>query len=609
MTDAQAHRGPDGGQVWTAPGVGLGHRRLAIARIAGDAQPMLSRDKQLAITSDGEIFNPSGIRSDLEALGHVFDTASDGELILAAWRQWGPGCLARLDGTFAFALFDAAAQTLFLARDRLGVKPLHHALLSDGSLAFASELKGLLAHPLLRRVPSPQAVEDYLALGYIPDDACLIAGVRKLPAGHCLLARRGRPMPEPVAWWDVDFRRRAKGSAATLGHDLIGHMREAVRSRMVADVPPGAFLSGRVGSSAVIAFMAETSRRAIETISVGFGAPDHEAALIAERFATRHRSRTVAAADLDPIDSLAEALGEPFADPSALAAYGACALARERVMVALSGAGADEVFAGNPRYRLLVAGDRMRRLVPRRARGLLGRIGTSSEEAYAGAVAVVPSELRARLYAPHLHALLQGHRAEDRYISAMRSAPAGDALARAQYADLKIRLPGDILARMDRIGMAVGLETRLPLLDRRLVEFAAALPSHMRLRRGAGKWLMRQALDGILPDAILRGREPDFAAPVGAWFRGPLADRAAAIAHSPTFAELGWFDAAAIARIAADHRSGRSDHGHLLWQLMMLEKSLQRLFAIGTSSAPYTASTKYSPSGGALKPKAVRSRA
>ena len=636
MTDLLAHRGPDGSGIWTAPGVGFGHRRLSIIDLEGGAQPMLTRDGQLSITFNGEIYNFKDIRADLEKSGHVFHTSSDTEVILAAWRQWGPGCLSRLHGMFAFALFDAGAQTLFLARDRLGVKPLHYAELSDGSLIFASELKGLFAHPLLRRSPDPRAIEDYLAFGYVPDDACVVAGVKKLPAGHCLLVRRGRPMPEPVSWWDLDFRKRTKGSAEKLSHDLIGHMREAVRSRMIADVPLGAFLSGGVDSSAVVAFMAEASRTGVETCSIGFDAADHDetryAVLVAQRFATSHRSRTVASADFDLIDTLADAFDEPFADASALATYRVCELAREKVTVALSGDGADEAFAGYRRYRLYAAEERVRGLVPEGARSALGRIGdlypkldwapqifraktslqaigASSEEAYARAVGVTPPETRARLYSPALRALLQGHRAEDRYVLTMRAAPAEDALSRAQYADLKIWLPGDILTKVDRTSMAVSLEAREPLLDHHLVEFAAGLAPGMRLRRGTGKWLMKQALDGILPHEILHRRKMGFVTPISAWFRGPLAPQAAAIAHSPAFAELGWFDTAAIARIAADHRSGRSDHGRLLWQLMMLEKSLQRLFAIGVSSPGYTASTKYSPSGGALKPKAARSRA
>ncbi|WP_324750311.1 XrtA/PEP-CTERM system amidotransferase [Sphingomonas sp. LY54] len=618
MSDVLAHRGPDGSGVWTAPGVGLGHRRLSIIDLAGGAQPMATPDDRVAVTYNGEIYNFREVRAELEAKGHVFRTDSDTEVILAAWREWGPDCLSRFNGMFAFALYDAAADALFLARDRLGVKPLFYAELADGALVFASELKGLLAHPLMRAGPNPQAVDDFLAYGYVPDDISIVVGVRKLPAGHHLLVRRGRRVPQPSSWWDLDFSQPSGAKADILAEELTDHMREAVRSRMVADVPLGAFLSGGVDSSAVVAFMAEASRSAVETCSIGFDQADHDetkyAAQVAERFATRHRARIVAADDFALIDTLAAAFDEPFADASALATYRVAELAREKVKVALSGDGADEAFAGYRRYRLFAAEERLRGLLPQGAGRALGRLGDawpkldwaprpfrakttlqalgkSAGEAYAEAVGVTPPALRQRLYAPGFRSALQGHRAEDRYVRAMENAPASDALSRAQYADLKIWLPGDILTKVDRTSMAVGLEAREPLLDHRLVEFAARVPAGMRLRRGSGKWLMKRSLARYLPDEILHRRKMGFVTPVSAWFRGPLAGEAAGIARGSALAETGWFDEAAIARVAADHRAGRADHGRLLWQLLMLDRSLQRLFGLGSSSG-YSAAAK-----------------
>jgi asparagine synthase (glutamine-hydrolysing) len=635
MCDVLAHRGPDGSGVWTAPGVGLGHRRLSIIDLEGGAQPMLTPDERVAVTYNGEIYNFLEVKAELEGRGHAFRTDSDTEVILAGWRQWGPDCLSRFNGMFALALYDSDRDTLFLARDRLGVKPLFYAELPDGALIFASELKGLLAHPLFRRTLNPQAIEDYFALGYVPDDASIVAGVKKLPAGHFLLLQRGHPVPQPVRWWDVDFSNPSGASASSLGEELVERLRAAVRSRMIADVPLGAFLSGGVDSSAVVAFMAEASRSAVETCSIGFDQPDLDetryAAMVAERFATNHRSRTVASDDFSLIDTLVDSFDEPFADASALATYRVSELAREKVTVALSGDGADEAFAGYRRHRFFAAEERVRGMVPagaRRAIGALGDlypkldwapqflrakttlqgIGRSSGEAYADGVGVTGAALRSRLYRPGFKAALQGHRAEDRYVEAMRDAPATDALSRAQYADLKIWLPGDILTKVDRTSMAVSLEAREPLLDHRLVEFAARLPANMRLRGGSGKWLMKKALGRYLPHEILHRRKMGFVTPISAWFRGPLAAEAEAVARGSALAELGWFDESAIARIAADHRSGKAEHGRLLWQLLMLDKSLQRLFGLGASPS-YTASTKYSPSGGALKPRAARSRA
>lgn len=609
MADALAHRGPDAAGVWTAPGVGLGHRRLAIIDLDTGDQPMASEDGRITVVFNGEIYNFREIRRDLETLGHVFRTASDTEVILHGWRQWGAACLDRFNGMFAFALHDADQAMLFLARDRLGVKPLHYAELSDGSLIFASEIKGLLVHPLFRRAPDFGAVDDYLGLGYVPDDACILAGVKKLPAGHHLSIRRGRPLPAPAGWWDISFADRATGSAAALEEELVGHLREGVRSRMIADVPLGAFLSGGVDSSSVVALMAEASRAAVRTCSIGFDEADHDetrhARLVAERFVTEHRERIVSVDDFALIDTLVAAFDEPFADASALPTYRLCELAREGVTVALSGDGADEAFAGYRRHLFQAGEERVRRLIPRglrepifgglgrvypkldwaprplRARATLAALGRSGEDAYAEAVGVTPRPLRHRLYAPAAARLLGGHRAEDRYVAAMRSAPARDPIDRAQYADLKIWLPGDILTKIDRTSMAVGLETREPLLDHRLVEFAARLPARMRLRGRTGKWLMKRAMRRYLPDEILYRPKQGFVTPISAWFRGPLGTQAAAIAHGSALAETGWFAADAIERVAAEHRSGRVEHGRLLWQLLMLDKALGRLFGIG----------------------------
>ena len=621
MADVLAHRGPDGSGVWTGPGVGLGHRRLSIIDLETGDQPMRSAGGELVLSYNGEIYNFRELRAELEAAGHRFATASDTEVVLASWRQWGPACLSRFNGMFAFALYDAEEDCLFLARDRLGVKPLHFATLPDGALIFASELKGLLAHPRLRREPDARAVEDFLGLGYVPDDACLVAGVRKLAAGHYLLVRRGRAVPAPVRWWDVDFSSPSSAKAAVLEEELVERMREAVRSRMVADVPLGAFLSGGVDSSAVVAFMAEASRAAVETCSIGFDSADHDetafARIVAERFATHHRTRSVDADDFSLLDTLSEAFDEPFADASAIGTYRVSELARERVKVALSGDGADEAFAGYRRYRLFAAEEQARRRLPRGMRSALGAVGDvypkldwaprflrakttlvalgrSSGEAYADAVSATSFAVRSRFYATHFMQALQGHRAETRYVEAMRDAPAGDALSRAQYADLKIWLPGDILTKVDRTSMAVSLEAREPLLDHRLVEFAARLPARMRLKGGSGKWLMKQALRRYLPAEILDRTKMGFVTPVSAWFRGPLAGEAAAVARSPALAELGWFEMPAIARIAEEHRSGRVEHGRLLWQLLMLDRSLRRLFGYGVpaSSSGYRAAAK-----------------
>lgn len=605
MCDALAHRGPDGAGVWTAPGVGLGHRRLSIIDVAGSPQPMASTDGQAMLVFNGEIYNYRELREELRAHGAQFHTDGDSEVILAAWQRWGPDCLPRLHGMFAFAIYDLRERTLFLARDRLGVKPLFVAPLSDGSMAFSSELKGLLAHPLLRREIDPLAIEDYLTWGYVPDHRSILKGVTKLAAGHFLLARHGDSNPAPRQWWDVSFTERRKGKPADLEAELLHHLREAVTSRMVADVPLGAFLSGGVDSSSVVALMAEASNRPVKTCSIGFdvAALDETtyAQQVAARFATDHRGRVVSQDDYAEIDKLAAMFDEPFADASALPTWRVSQLARETVTVALSGDGADEALAGYRRHRFHHAEDRVRSLVPAglrqavfgglgaiypkadwaprplRAKATLLALATSSEAGYANALSVTGPDLRESLYTPSFKVLRGDYRAEEALETLMRTAPARSGLDRAQYADLKFWLPGDILTKVDRTSMAVSLEAREPLLDHRLIEFSASLPESLRIRGGQGKWLLKKTMERYLPDEVLYRPKQGFVTPIAQWFRGPLAEVARGIASGYALSRTEWFDGRRIGQLAEAHVAGTSDHSRLLWQLVMLDKSLKHL--------------------------------
>jgi asparagine synthase (glutamine-hydrolysing) len=608
MTDAIAHRGPDGAGVWTAPGVGLGHRRLSIIDLAGGAQPMHSDDAALTLSFNGEIYNFRELRKELEMAGYAFRTDSDSEVILHGWRHWGPECVLYFQGMFAFAIHDMRTRQLFLARDRLGVKPLFYAAIADGSIIFGSELKALTAHPALRREINLAAVDDYMAFGYVPDHACIISGVKKLPAGHFLLLEQGRSLPPPVEYWDIDFSRRVKGNEAELQEELLRLMRQGVTSRMIADVPLGAFLSGGVDSSSVVALMAEHSRQPVKTCSIGFdvGALDEStyAERIASRFATDHRSRKVGADDFALIDLLAHHFDEPFADGSALPTYRVCQLAREQVTVALSGDGADEAMAGYRRHVFHHKEERVRGLLPQSLRtplfGGLGRVYPKADwaprslrakttmlslartgaEGYTDAVSLTTAAQRNMLYSRRTRHALGGHRAEDFMERLMTSAPAQSGLDQAQYADIKMWLPGDILTKVDRTSMAVGLEAREPLLDHRLLEFSASLPDKMRVRGGQGKWLMKKSMERYLPKDILYRPKMGFVTPIDQWFRGPLAGVARELAISPVLSHMELFDNTVIAKAADDHIAGRVNHGRLLWQLVMLEKSVGGLFAI-----------------------------
>lgn len=608
MLHPMRHRGPDGDGVWQAPGVAFGHLRLAIIDVAGSPQPMHSTDGALTITYNGEVYNFRALRAELEGLGHHFRTEGDTEVILAAYAQWGAACLSRLDGMFAFAVHDARDQSLFLARDRLGVKPLFLADLPDGSIAFASELKGLLALPQINRAPDIRAVEDFFAFGYVPDDTSLVAGVRKLPAGHYLKVVRGKIVPAPTQWWTLDFSRRVTVNVGEAEEHLVHLLRAAVRSRMVSDVPLGAFLSGGVDSSAVVALMAEASSSAVKTCAIGFDdtALDETsyARLIAERFATDHRSRTVSSDDFALADLVAHHADEPFADASALPTYRVSELARENVTVALSGDGADEAFAGyrrmvfqhqEERVRGWIAGGIRRNLLgplgrawptaariprPFRAGATLTGLAREGWEAYALGVGVTGPDSRARLFNDAARAALSGHRAEDRWRDAFAAAPAREPLDRAQYADMMIALPGDILTKVDRMSMAVSLEAREPLLDHHLIEFAAQLPASWRVRGGTGKWLLKKSMERYLPRDILYRPKMGFVTPISRWFAGPLAQVARDLAGSPTLARTGWFDLAEIGRLVAAHQSGKADHGRQIWQFFMVEKSLARIFGL-----------------------------
>jgi asparagine synthase (glutamine-hydrolysing) len=374
---------------------------------------------------------------------------------------------------------------------------------------------------------------------------------------------------------------------------------------MVADVPLGAFLSGGVDSSSVVALMAETSRDPVKTCSIGFDVAELDetahAQLVAQRYATEHCSRIVSANDFDKVDMLAMMFDEPFADASALPTWRVSQLARESVTVALSGDGADEALAGYRRHVFQHNEDRARSVLPRavrepvfgtlgslypkadwaprvlRAKATLQSLARSSEAGYSRALAVTRAELRDTLYSPDYLRIRGDYRGEQAFEALMRSAPARSGLDRAQYADLKFWLPGDILTKVDRASMAVSLEAREPLLDHRLIEFAAALPERMRLRRGEGKWLMKRAMRRYLPDEILYRRKQGFVTPIAQWFRGPLAETALGIGASAALARTGWFDARRLSAVAEAHISGRSDHSRLLWQLLMLDRSLSHL--------------------------------
>jgi asparagine synthase (glutamine-hydrolysing) len=598
MTQVLAHRGPDGDGFYYAPGIGLGHRRLAIIDLAGGDQPMFNEDRSVSVVFNGEIYNFQYLMAELTGLGHHFRTRSDTEAIVHAWEEWGEACLDRFNGQFAFALWDARTETLFLARDRFGEKPLYYSCLADGRLIFASELKSLERCPDLDRRLDPLAIEDFLAYGYIPEPRSVYRGVLKLPPAHCLLIRRGELVPEPRPYWDVRFADGTAMRQEEVVEELIVRVREAVRMRMIADVPLGAFLSGGVDSSGVVAMMAGLSPDPVNTFSISFGTRGWDespyAAAIAERYATNHHVREVDPNSFDLVDRLATIYDEPFGDSSAMPTFRVCAMARERVTVALSGDGGDEVFGGYRRYRWHCAEERVRRLLPAnfrrpvfrmlgqlypkfdwlprplRAKATLQELARDSLGAYFCSVSFCRDELRARLFSPAMRRELQGYSAIDLLARHMARSGSEHPLSQVQYADLKTYLPGDILTKVDRASMANSLEVRVPLLDHTLVEWAAQVPPTLKLQGREGKFVFKSALEPYVPRNVLYRPKQGFAVPLAGWFRGPIRARLNTFL-GPALRETGYFEMGAIEKLITQHVSGEFDHSAPLWTLSMLE--------------------------------------
>ena len=602
MNETQFHRGPDEGGLHLEPGVGLAHRRLSIIDLSSGRQPLFNEDGSVAVTYNGEIYNFAELARELKDKGHQFRTHCDTEVIVHAWEEWGPACVDRFRGMFAFGVWDRNRRQLFLARDRLGIKPLYYALLDDGQLIFASELKALRVHPDLPRAIDPQAVEEYFAFGYVPEPRTIYQGVHKLPPGHHLLVERGRPLPEPREYWDVPFEPLpGKVDAQALGRELVERLDEAVRIRLVAEVPLGAFLSGGVDSSAVVAAMARLSDEPVNTCAISFGDPEYNearyAAMVAERYHTAHRVEQVDPDDFSLVGKLAALYDEPYADSSALPTYRVCELARKEVTVALSGDGGDENLAGYRRYRWHTYEEKMRALLPAGLRrplfGLLGRVypkadwapkifrakstfqamARDSLEGYLHSVGILGAGMRRALFSERLKRDLQGYESVEVFRRHAARAPTDHPLSLVQYLDMKTYLVGDILTKVDRASMAHALEVRVPILDHKLVEWISGLPPELKLHGREGKYLFKKALEPRLPREILYRPKMGFAVPLASWFRGPLRERVAGLT-SGAMAASGLFNVDYMKKLVDQHLSGRWDHSAVLWTLFMFDSFL-----------------------------------
>ncbi len=602
MTERLTHRGPDAAGVAALGPLALGHRRLSVIDVSqANNQPLYDRSGSLVIAYNGEIYNFLEIRRELEQAGAAFQTQGDTEVILEAYKAWGEGCLERFNGMFAFALWDAPRRRLFLARDRVGEKPLFYCELPAGGLVFASEPRALQAHPTALGAVDPVGLAHYLMLNYTLGDHSLRQGLKRLPPGHFMICEEGRPLT-PRSYWDlaaVYRNKRRFGSQGEAAEELLALVDDAVRLRLVSDVPLGAFLSGGVDSSAVAAAMAQALPASqVHTFSMGFGIPSFDevdtARAVANLLGLDHKDRVATPDPERTVQAMVWAADEPLADTSAVPTYLLAAFAREYVTVSLSGDGADECFAGYETY----TADRLHRALSWLPRGLarasfraadavlpvsfskvsldykvrhfLAELHLDFPRAHASWRNILSPETQRDLMQPWWRAAITTAEADPfpefaRHFAAVQGCHYID---QAGYVDVKTWLADDILVKVDRSTMAHSLEARAPLLDHRLVEFAAALPADWKFKGLRKKYLLRESLRGRLPDWVLDGRKQGFNAPVSQWFSGPLRTFAQDALASPKLHE--WIRPAAIDTLWREHLAARRDHGMKIFGLVCL---------------------------------------
>ena len=584
------HRGPDDQGVTLDRGVALGMRRLSIIDLAGGHQPISGEDGSVSIVYNGEIYNFHELKDRLEAAGHKFKTHCDTETVLHGYEEFGPDCLKDLRGMFAFAIWDAKNQVLFIARDRAGKKPLYYSVTRGGSLIFGSELKVLLQHPDVEREIDPKALDAYFTLGYIPDPYSIFKNVKKLPPGHYLTFSQGRL--DVKQYWDFNFN----PSESLREEDYLEELRflldESVRLRLISDVPLGAFLSGGIDSSTIVGLMARHSAQPVKTFSIGFHEDSYNelkyARMTAQKFGTDHHEFFVTPEICSVVDELAWFMDEPFADQATIPNYVVSKLAREHVKVVLSGDGGDELFAGYTRY--IVAQNRASfDLIPKTLRQGLGPLsknlphGTKGRNylfnisldpvsRYLDSVSTFTSLNRESLYTRDFRDLV----GTEGYVSSLfrdlsARVTTGEPLDRLLYIDSKTYLPGDILAKVDRTSMAVSLEARAPLLDHKLIEFVGQMPAKLKLSGLESKHLLKKAVADLVPHEILNRPKQGFGVPIQDWINRQLRSRIRESLTEPRSQQRGYVEPGYINVLLNEHERGRRDHSDGLWALFMLE--------------------------------------
>ena len=591
MTDAVTHRGPDSGGYYLRPGIGLGHRRLSIIDLSTGDQPLGNEDGSVQVVFNGEIYNFADVRDVLTGRGHRFRTRSDTEVIVHAFEEWGDRCVEQFRGMFAFAVWDERRRVLLLARDRLGVKPLYYAVLRDG-LVFGSEIKSLLQDPSVDREWNPEALDAYLTLGYVPAPDTIYRHIRKLDAGYTLRVENGQCLPRQ--YWDLQFTGDGDPAREAEYLDRIDELlHESVRLRLISDVPLGAFLSGGIDSSAVVSTMTRTTDGRVETMSVGFDAKEFDeldhARAVAEYLHVESHTRVVHPDVEALLPRLAWHFDEPFADSSAVPTYYVSGAARERVTVALSGDGGDELWAGYARHRvehveaqarrwlgpMAASAGKLSTVLPAGMKGTrsLGHLQFTPASAYAmkHAYDYFADAERTRLYTTDFAAAVRHSDPYAKHRQLYERCPSPDPLDRAMYVDAKTYMVDDVLTKVDRMSMAVSLETREPLLDHKLLEYSATIPASLKLHNGQTKYLLRRLLQRRLPASILERPKQGFAAPIGKWLAGPLQSLGRDLLFDGRLASRGLFRDPAVRAVWEAHRAGHADHSHRLWSLVMLE--------------------------------------
>jgi asparagine synthase (glutamine-hydrolysing) len=589
MCAAIRHRGPDDEGIRVMPGAALGMRRLSIIDLATGHQPMHNEDSTVWVVFNGEIYNYAELRADLASRGHRFYTASDTETIVHAYEEWGEGAFSRLRGMFGIALWDTRDGSLLLARDRVGIKPLHFAV-AGGRLYFGSEIKSILAADAVEPALDFQALDHYLSFLYTPRDASIFAGIRKLPPGHFLRWRNGRL--DLRRYWELPAEEHTPASEGEAVEALRGVLRDAVRSHLMSEVPLGAFLSGGVDSSLVVGLMAEASSRPVRTFSIGFDDPRYDelehAGSVARHFGTEHHEFIVKPDALAIIDDLIRHFDEPFGDSSAIPTWYVSEIARRHVTVVLSGDGGDELFGGYERYSphpRIAAFDRWSPpasrsvaslvwpLLPHGVTGknFLRRAARDERGRYLDQIGYFQRDEKEALLTGDVRGRIAGTDAEARLASHFARFGRLPWPGQMMNFDFETYLPEDILTKVDRMSMAHSIESRVPLLDNDVVDFAARLPAALKIRNGRKKHILKEAAAGLLPAGILARRKQGFAVPVGGWFRGDLREFFTDVLLSARARERGYFEPRFVERLVREHVTSRRDHTLRLWGLVVFE--------------------------------------